>query len=319
MARVMKAAMSLFRADRRHSDGFIVVTVLWMLGALAALVSIYAVYVINTATGFTVYEDRFRTEALVSAALELTAYRQFTVPPQQRLTHGQFDFRLGGAAVTVAYRSEAARIDLNAAPKPLLAGLFHALGARPEDAERYANRVIEWRTPRPKGSEDQGGRVASQSMAGTGDTPRAARFPHVGELSLVREVPLAMVERALPFLTVHSGKPQVNVLEAAPEVIAALPGMTPDRVRSVLTYRQAFPQDGKVLLAMLGTAQQYGTTEGSKALRVSAQVAFDKERKLSSEVVILLFDNDKEPFSILSWRDGLDGLHAGDAAKTRLR
>ena len=36
--------------------------------------------------------------------------------------------RLGAANATVEFRSEAARIDLNAAPKPLLAGLFRELG-----------------------------------------------------------------------------------------------------------------------------------------------------------------------------------------------
>jgi general secretion pathway protein K len=315
----MRAVKSRYRIDRRHSSGFIIVAVLWMLGALATLVSIYAVYVINTATGFVVYEDRFRAEALVSAALELTAYRQFAASPQQRLSHGRFDFQLGGAVVEVVYRSEAARIDLNAAPKPLLAGLFSSLGARPEDAEHYANRVIEWRTPRPKSTENQSGRVADQAMAEPGHAPRAAKFPHVGELTLVQGVPSAITERALPFLTVFSGKPQVNILEAPPEVIAALPGMTPDRVRSVLTYRQAFPNDGKVLLAMLGGAQQYGTIEGSKALRITAQVTLAKGRQLSSEVVILLFDNDKAPFSVLSWHDGLDEFRTDEATRAHAR
>ena len=41
-----------------------------------------------------------------------------------------FSFRLGQANVAVEFRSEAARIDLNAAPKQLLVGLFrHARGA----------------------------------------------------------------------------------------------------------------------------------------------------------------------------------------------
>lgn len=303
------------QTSRRHSDGFIVVAVLWMLGALAALVSIYATFVINTATGFVVYEDRLRTEALTSAALELTAYRQFAASQQQRRTQGQFEFQLGGAAVKVAYRSEAARIDLNAAPKPLLSGLFQAVGAPAEDAERYANHVIEWRTPRPKDAEGQSGKSADQSV---GDAQRAAKFQHVGELTFVRGLPPAIMRRALPFLTVYSGKPQVNILEAAPEVIAALPGMTPDRVRSVLTYRQAFPQEGRTLLAMLGAAQQFGTTEGSKTLRVSAQVAFARGRQYHSEAVILPFENDKQPFSILFWRDGLDDLRADENTGARL-
>src|SRR5262245_36290304 len=127
------------------SGGFIVVAVLWILGALASLVSIYAVYVIDTAVAFGLHEDRFRAESLVSAAIELAAYR-LRVPADTRLSNGQFAFRLAGATVGVEFRSESARIDLNAAPKDVFAGLFQVLGERREAAEAYADRIIAWRT-----------------------------------------------------------------------------------------------------------------------------------------------------------------------------
>ena len=82
---------------RSDSHGFILVAVLWILGALAALISIYGVFVINTATGFSIHEDRLRTEALVSAALELTANQQFSTPAQSRVSRRQVD----GAAALV--------------------------------------------------------------------------------------------------------------------------------------------------------------------------------------------------------------------------
>src|ERR1043165_7438486 len=97
------------------SDGFILVAVLWILGALSVLASVYAIYVTNTVSAFSTYDDHLKTEALVSAAVELTAYRQQTTNSKSRPAHGQFDFRLGQANVKVTYRSEAARIDLNKA------------------------------------------------------------------------------------------------------------------------------------------------------------------------------------------------------------
>ena len=118
------------RLGERLPMDFIVVAVLWILGALSVLVSIYAVYVVNTASAFAAYDDHIKAEALVSAALELTAYQQQSASAQSRPTHGSFSFRLGQANVAVEFRSEAARIDLNAAPKQLLVGLFrHARGA----------------------------------------------------------------------------------------------------------------------------------------------------------------------------------------------
>ena len=110
-------------APRR--EGFIVIAVLWILGALATLVSIYAIYVIDSAASFAAHDDRLRAEALVSGALELTVYRLKAA--DARPSHGSFNFRLGQANMAVEFRPETARVDLNTAPKEL----FVSLSSRP--------------------------------------------------------------------------------------------------------------------------------------------------------------------------------------------
>src|SRR3954471_20567157 len=120
----MTASRPQVEASEPASAGFIIIAVLWIVGALSALASIYVVYVVNSAAGFAAYERALQAEALVAAAVEVTAYQQLAVPPPIRPSHGAFNFRVGSAAISVAYQSEAARIDLNAASKPLVAGLF---------------------------------------------------------------------------------------------------------------------------------------------------------------------------------------------------
>lgn len=288
--------------QRGGREGFIVVAVLWILGTLSALVSIYAVYVINTAAGFAGHDDRLRVDALVSAAIELTAYRQLTAPALSP-RRGRFSFELGQASVAVEFHSEAARIDLNAAAKPLLVAMFVSLGARQEDAETYSDRVIGWRTAPTGGQETE---AAAYRTARVGYEPRGGKFPHANELSLVHGLPIDVVHRALPLVTVYSGRAQVNILDAAPEVIAALPGMTPERVAAVLMRREALTAPADTLLPLLGGAQQYATTDYSKALRIHVGVVFDNGRQANSEVVILLFEQGEKPFAILSWRDEPD-------------
>lgn len=286
---------------RTSPDGFIIVAVLWILGALATLVSIYAVYVMNTASAFSLHQDRLQSEALVTAAIELAAYQLTATPGLSRPKHGSFDFRMGNANIAVRFQTEAARIDLNAAPKELLAGLFLALDVNPDSAAKYANGIVSWRTPP---SKDQDSSFANRATD-DGYAPRGARFPHVNELSLVPGLPKAVVDRVLPMVTVYSGRPQVNVFEARPEVLAALPGMTEDRLDAVLVQRQV-PGDGQALLQLLGPAQNYATTEGSNASRVDVRIGYDNGRRSHSEVIILPFDEGNEPYSILSWNDELD-------------
>src|SRR3954467_10518904 len=142
----------------RHNDrdrrGFIVVAVLWILAALSALVLIYLTFVTNTAVIVATSTERVRSDALVSAAVELAAYQLTAVTEDARPSSGTFNARMGAARVTVTFRSEAARIDLNAAPKGLLTGLIVGLGGAPANAADYADRIMAWRAPTEAGEDD---------------------------------------------------------------------------------------------------------------------------------------------------------------------
>src|SRR6202166_1047434 len=128
------------------SDGFIIVAVLWILAALATLVSVYAIYVTNSAIAVAASGDAVIADPLVSAGVELAAYQLLGQVDSTRPGAGQFTARAGTAQLTIAFQTEAARIDLNAAPKELLAGLLAGFGASPLDVGGYVDRIIAWRT-----------------------------------------------------------------------------------------------------------------------------------------------------------------------------
>ena len=322
--------------------GFIIVAVLWILMALATLVSVYSIYVGNSALSLAAMDDGVQIEALVRTGLELTAYRLTAAtggtptngtqtsgtqtnrtptggtPP----THGAFRFRLGAANVAVSYLTENARVDLNTAPKDMLAGLFAALGASNEEADWSADRIIGWRTspkrgpdrPGVEGAEDQLYRAANLAYL-----PRGGPLAHLSELWLIHGLSPALIMRAMPFVTIYSGQETINVFDAPPEVIAALPGMSPARLNSFLSRRDTVPHDADGLALLIGSDNQAGgTVEPSKAMRVRVQIAFDNGRKTASEVVILI-GSDAEPYRILSWRDDADAATDQPQTATRLR
>src|SRR6201747_591612 len=190
------------RHDRPGDRGFIVIAVLWILAALSALVLIYLTFVTNTAVVVAMSTDRVRTEALVGAGVELTAYQLTAVGEETRPSSGTFNARMGAARISVTFRSEAARIDLNAAPKGLLTGLIVGLGGAPANAADYADRILAWRAPAADGEDDP--ETSSYRTAGMAYAPRHAPFPAVEELWLVRGIPAVVVERMLPFVTAFS-------------------------------------------------------------------------------------------------------------------
>jgi len=307
--------MTARRHDRTASDGFILVAVLWVLGALAALASIYALYVANTAMAVAINDDAVKANALTAGAVELAALELLKAPEDRRPTRGAFTFRMRSAQIAVEFCSEAARIDLNAAPKELLAGLFGVLGAQADDAAQYADRIVAWRkTP----SDNAPDREASlYGAAGLSYAPRGAPFEHVDELWLVLGLPPAMVGRAMFYVTVFSGRPDINVLDAAPEVIAALPGMTSERLNAFLSERPLLTRGGAPSdLSQLGPGRAHATLEGSKATRVTVHIALDNGRRITSQAVIIV-DGEGEPFRVLSWREDIDAQ--GGAVRPRMR
>jgi general secretion pathway protein K len=202
------------------------------------------------------------------------------------------------------------------APKPLLAGFFMALGVSNDNADRYADRIIGWR--KPPNPTDLGNEAALYRAAGLSYVPRSAPFAHANELWLVQGLPPALVRRTMPFVTVFSGRPDVNVFDAAPELVAALPGMTPARLASFLNQRETAVADKDSLARLLGPGQPGATAEGSNAFRVKIDIAFRNGWRTGSEVVILL-DAADEPFQVLSWRNDIDTDPDQPRLATRLR
>jgi general secretion pathway protein K len=290
------------KGGQDRERGFIVVAVLWILATLSALVMIYLVYVTDTAVIVAGTSDGIQREALVSAAVELAAYRLTAVSETDRPSHGEFTTRVGAARVSVAFRSEDARVDLNAAPKALLSAFIHGLGAKPSDADSYADHIIAWRSPLKGGASDP--EDAFYGTMGARYLPRHAPFPGTEELWLVQGIPAPLIESMLPFLTVFSNLESINVIDAAPEVLQALPGMTPDRLQAVLSQRDSPGIDPNSIAQLAGSSG--AAPRASPAYRLTIAVELGGGRRDGAEVVMLLIDSGDEPYRVLSWRNRLD-------------
>jgi general secretion pathway protein K len=283
-------------AGGRPERGFVVVVVLWMVAMIAALLLIYLNYVVNTGNLVATVTQRVQTEALMRAAVELTAFQLGQSKDSDRPTHGIVETRLGATQLQIAFRSESARIDLNMASKDLLVGLMQGLGASADDAPTYADRIIAWHTAAKSRSDD-----AENSYylgAGLSYTPRHAPFPAIDELWLVQGIPPALIERMIPFVTVFSNLASVNVADAAPEVLAALPGMNPEKIQAILKQREDPSVDPSALNRQFG-----GDAKPPKTFRLNAGVRLEQGRLTKAEIVILLLQDGDDPYRVLSWRD----------------
>jgi general secretion pathway protein K len=288
---------------RNARDGFIIVAVLWILAALAALVSIYAVYVTSSVVASRVGDDRLQAEAAIWAGAELTAYQLLGLELTNRPTSGRFRFQTSRAEVSVEFRSEGARIDLNAASKEMLSGLFSTLGASPSNSTYLTDRILAWR--KKPAADEKSDEVTAYRSAGLNYAPKQAPFQNSEELRLVLGLPPEMVEKALPLVTVFNGRAEIDANVADAAVLSSLPHISQDVVAEILKVRN--PANPRLIQSLLGEARAGVAMESRKATRAQIHAVLDQGRRVNAELVILILEDGPEPYRILSWRDDFDG------------
>ena len=295
--------MSISSGPERQR-GFVIVAVLWILIALSSLAVIFAVYLSASARGMAIGDADLQNEALVSAGVELTAYQLILAGDgDKKPVQGAFHFRMNDANVAVSFTSEAARIDLNLASKEVLAAFFAGLGVSKDAASEDAERVIGWRTlPTPGNSDEEGARYAA-----SGYSPRESPFVHADELTLVAGLSPALVDRALPFVTVFNGSSDIDDTIAAPEVVAAY-RKSAGASKDLFGGGMASMNDPTSDTSSSVPPRSDGPKAKSPCYRVETTINFANGRRSSSEVVIVLGDK-REPYHVLSWRNDVDPHH----------
>ena len=213
-------------------------------------------------------------EGLVAAGVELAAYRIVSVPKEARPASGQFALRIGKANVAAALpgRDRAHRSQCRAqgtAGRPVRR-------ARCTARRRRTICRAHHRVAHDASDQDAQDREASlYRQAGLNYGPRGAPFAHVAELWLVLGLPPALVERALPHLTVYSGRARDQCSRCCRlKCIAALPGIV---ARTAGSRSPATRGGGRTDGA---TRLPAGTTmEAGDAARVTVRVDFDNGRR----------------------------------------
>jgi general secretion pathway protein K len=225
------------RANRQ--SGIAVIMVLWLTIMLTVIASGFAFSMRSEALSARNALSLAQARTAADGAVERMAYEL----SRPRMTAAwvadgnDHVWREGDVSLTAYAVDESARIDVNAAPEPLLRGLFeHVGGVDQETAAKIADAIQDWRDPdelrRPNGAE-----AADYQSAGLKQKPSNAPFETVSEVSRVMGVTPALFARISDSLTVHSRQPGINPTLASRDVLLALPSATPELVDAYLQQR----------------------------------------------------------------------------------
>ncbi len=223
-----------------RETGIALIAVLWLTVLLTVVASGFAYSMRGEAlaarNALSLAQARAAADGAVErAAFELSRPRNIAdVWQPDGVAHAWQD---GDARLTVTAVDEAARIDVNAAPEPLLKGLLQNVGGLDADTAQHVVEAIEdWRDAddlkRPNGAEDADYRAAGRKYG-----PANASFSAVGELQRVLGVTPGLMARIADDLTVYSWQPAINTATASRDVLLALPNVTPEIVDAFLAQR----------------------------------------------------------------------------------
>ncbi len=269
--------------------GVVLVAVLWVLGIVMLLATGIAA---QTRTEQRLTRNLIASEQASRAAQGGVYYAMLgllSVNADQGGTwrHPVPDLTVGKAFVQTQIHDERGKVDLNEAPQELIRGVMQAGGADFDEADRLADAVLDWRDVddlrRLHGAEDPDYRAAGFRYGA-----KNAPFDTVDELQRVLGMRTELYGAVRDAFTVYSRAAQVNPFAAAPLVLNAIPGMTPDAVAAFVAARDASVAEGTPAPQFPVAEGVYVTYETGPAYRVQARAEIAATARAAVDAVVVV-------------------------------
>lgn len=267
--------------------------VVWGVGLLAMIaMSFLSSANVSYAVSSTSLESAQR-QALAEAGLARAVLGLLDPRPDKRWRVDAMpqEFVFADTKMRIAIQDELGRIDLNQADQGLLTRLFQSVGLGAPAAGGLAAKILDWRDTgsgtHVNGAKDRDYRTAGQVLG-----PRNGPFQSVDELQLVMGVSKEIYERALPALTVYSGKPFLDPQFAPREALLALPTMNRGAVEATMAARTTKASRAGIIDPSISL--------GGRAFSIRTEII--GSAATVHEAVVRLTDQPLQPYWLLHWK-----------------
>jgi len=293
---------------RRGERGVALITVLWMLVMLSAVVIGLGVSA-RTETRLARNQlDAARARHLAEAGMQraVLALLDSREAPLLRPDGSRgIELRLGGGTVLATVQDECGKIDLNTGWGELIRGAVQVAGIAGRDADGLTDAILDWRDPddqrRTRGAErrdyEREGRVG----------PRNGPFATVEELRAVIGMTPELYRRLEPMVTVNCLPAGIDPRVAPLSVLRAIPGIRDREVEEVGALRRRSLDRGDPLpAAPLSGIQRYAAQSPGFVYSIHATARLEVGAEYRLEAVIWLQPDGERPYSLVGLREGRD-------------
>jgi general secretion pathway protein K len=269
---------------RKNEKGFILVSVIWIAGLLAAVASTFAIAMTLYVKGQANLAGSAKAELAADGLVRLISYElaglSFEDGARAPVDGWAFRCRTGERDAVLAVQDQGGLIDLNRSSLALLSHILERVAKPGVAAKALAEAVADFRdADNIRFGATTGG--AETSLVPEGPPPKNAPFQSVDEIEQVLPASMVDLERLKPVLTIYSRQDGIDI-DAAPSALKATLGLDRGGERSLVplapSQHKTFAIDAEVV-----------TADGSRFRRVA---------------MVALTRDSRRPFTIMEWRQG---------------
>ncbi len=282
------------RRPASRMRGAALLLVMWLIALLTALIGAFAL-----TARMEYLQGRVGSGASVAgqaarAGLEYALVRVADAEPTTRWQPDglPYDWRFGGATLSITVEDEAGKIDLNQADGPLFSRLMQVLGVDAGQADVLAAAILDWRDIDDLGQPKARAEDPDYAAAGLPYGAKDAPFESLEELQQVLGMTPALYRQLVPYLTLYSGRSLPDAEFAAGPVLAAMGQDAP----AVLARRAASRRDQQVALVALGS--------GTYSIGSQATLADGRTSTLQAVVRVGAGPIPGSAYTVLRWKEG---------------
>ncbi len=274
----------------RSDDGYALPLVLAIIAVLAGSIIASTAFFHASIRTLATTSDRIRMRVMIGSAIEQAAVTA-TLHNRTRPTPLSSGYQLSGASWSFSHSQENGRIDINQAESGLLAILFRYGGMNETGTQQLIDRIQSRRLGLGKGPDS--------AMTGT---PMAYRS--IDEL-LEQGLPASAFEKLAPFITVFSGRKEFDPRHSDISLFKMFPDLTNLQRRRINELISTKSTSSSAWSEAIGSYRSFLTFDESRVHRLRIRATLNNGMIADSEVVIIIFNDDIEPYRILYRKDGI--------------
>ncbi len=298
-----------------RQQGLALVMVLWILTLLTLMAGSFATTMRRETSISSAIKSNAEAQAVAESGIMLAQFMLKQNDPEQRWRVDGTVYRLllADGEIRIRILSESGKVDINTSNQMQLSAVLNSLSEDKWQQQRLLNAILDWRDA-DDDTRTMGAERTQYRRAGLHYGPSNTAFQSLEELQLVLGMNEVMFSRLEPWLTVYSGNSEVNVDEAASELLEIID----KELKRQNIHDEAIQKRLQGAMRDDNDLNEVGATFTSEnqTYTIIAQALLSDAATADVLAVVKIQGDDPSlpAFEILDWKPNTQGLSLFDAA-----